>query len=343
MSSITDARRKEVLRAIVAGFISSQEPVGSKALLERYQLGVSSATIRNDMAVLESEGLITQPHASSGRVPTEKGYRVFVDSLHDLKPLSRPERKAMLTFLDGGVDLQDVLHRAARMLAQITDSAAVVQMPNLRVSMVKHCEVVALSPVRLLVVVITDNGRVEQRNVELDSVMEAEDVLRLRDVLNNALAGKTLAEATAHLDILEEQVALDIRPHLRKAANVLVDTLVEYPAERYILAGTPNLTRNSITSRGIDLSGILEALEEQVVVLNLLTRVPEVGNISVVIGEEHDDDQLRQASVVTTAYGTDGEVLGGLGVVGPTFMDYSGTMSRVSAVAHYVSDILGHE
>lgn len=343
MSSITDARRKEVLRAIVAGFISSQEPVGSKALLERYQLGVSSATIRNDMAVLESEGLITQPHASSGRVPTEKGYRVFVDSLHDLKPLSRPERKAMLAFLDGGVDLQDVLHRAARMLAQITDSAAVVQMPNLRVSMVKHCEVVALSPVRLLVVVITDNGRVEQRNVELDSVMEAEDVLRLRDVLNNALAGKTLAEATAHLDILEEQVALDIRPHLRKAANVLVDTLVEYPAERYLLAGTPNLTRNSITSRGIDLSGILEALEEQVVVLNLLTRVPEVGNISVVIGEEHDDDQLRQASVVTTAYGTDGEVLGGLGVVGPTFMDYSGTMSRVSAVAHYVSDILGHE
>ncbi|WP_435653796.1 DeoR family transcriptional regulator, partial [Corynebacterium stationis] len=100
MSSITDARRKEVLRAIVAGFISSQEPVGSKALLERYQLGVSSATIRNDMAVLESEGLITQPHASSGRVPTEKGYRVFVDSLHDLKPLSRPERKAMLTVLD---------------------------------------------------------------------------------------------------------------------------------------------------------------------------------------------------------------------------------------------------
>lgn len=343
MSSITDARRKEVLRAIVAGFISSQEPVGSKALLERYRLGVSSATIRNDMAVLESEGLITQPHASSGRVPTEKGYRVFVDSLHDLKPLSKPERKAMLTFLEGGVDLQDVLHRAARMLAQITNSAAVVQMPNLQVSTVKHCEVVALSPVRLLLVVITDNGRVEQRNVELDTIIEPEEVSRLRDVLNNALAGKTLAEATAHLNVLEEYVPLDIRPHLRKAATVLVETLVEYPAERYLLAGTPNLTRNSITSRGIDLSGLLEALEEQVVVLNLLTRVPEVGNISVVIGEEHDDDQLRQASVVTTAYGTDGDVLGGLGVVGPTFMDYSGTMSRVSAVAHYVSDILGHE
>lgn len=343
MSSITDARRKEVLRAIVAGFISSQEPVGSKALLERYQLGVSSATIRNDMAVLESEGLITQPHASSGRVPTQKGYRLFVDSLHDLKPLSQPERRAILTFLEGGVDLQDVMHRAARMLAQVTNSAAVVQMPNLKVSMVKHCEVVALTPVRLLLVLITDNGRVEQRNVELDTIIEPDEVARLRDFLNNALAGKTLNDATTHLDLLEESAPMDIRPHLRKAATVLVDTLVEYPAERYLLAGTPNLTRNHLTARGVDLSSILEALEEQVVVLNLLTRVPEVGNISVVIGDEHDDDQLRQASVVTTAYGTDGEVLGGLGVVGPTFMDYSGTMSRVSAVAHYVSDILKHE
>lgn len=343
MSSITDARRKEVLRAIVAGFISSQEPVGSKALLERYQLGVSSATIRNDMAVLESEGLITQPHASSGRVPTQKGYRLFVDSLHDLKPLSQPERRAILTFLEGGVDLQDVMHRAARMLAQVTNSAAVVQMPNLKVSMVKHCEVVALTPVRLLLVLITDNGRVEQRNVELDTIIEPDEVARLRDFLNNALAGKTLNDATTHLDLLEESAPMDIRPHLRKAATVLVDTLVEYPAERYLLAGTPNLTRNHLAARGVDLSSILEALEEQVVVLNLLTRVPEVGNISVVIGDEHDDDQLRQASVVTTAYGTDGEVLGGLGVVGPTFMDYSGTMSRVSAVAHYVSDILKHE
>lgn len=100
MSSITDKRRGDVLRAIVADFIASQEPVGSKSLVERYQLGVSSATIRNDMAVLESEGLITQPHASSGRVPTQKGYRQFVDSLHDVKPLSSAERTAMVSFLN---------------------------------------------------------------------------------------------------------------------------------------------------------------------------------------------------------------------------------------------------
>ena len=109
MSTSTDARRKEVLRAIVADYIASQEPVGSKSLLERYQLGVSSATIRNDMAVLESQGLISQQHASSGRVPTQQGYRHFVDSLHEVKPLSAPERRAMLNFLEDGVDLEDVL------------------------------------------------------------------------------------------------------------------------------------------------------------------------------------------------------------------------------------------
>ena len=167
MSTSTDARRKEVLRAIVADYIASQEPVGSKSLLERYQLGVSSATIRNDMAVLESQGLISQQHASSGRVPTQQGYRHFVDSLHEVKPLSTPERRAMLSFLEGGVDLEDVLRRSVQLLAQVTKQAAVVQLPNLKVSRVKHCEVVALSPVRLLLVLITDNGRVDQRNVEL--------------------------------------------------------------------------------------------------------------------------------------------------------------------------------
>ena len=182
MASSTDARRQEVLRAIVADYIASQSPVGSKALLERYQLGVSSATIRNDMAVLEAEGLIAQEHASSGRVPTQKGYRQFVDTLHDVKPLSAAERRAMLTFLEGGVDLEDVLRRSVQLLAQVTKQAAVVQMPNLKVSRVKHCEVVALSPVRLLLVLITDNGRVDQRNVELADVIDPEQTLRLRDI-----------------------------------------------------------------------------------------------------------------------------------------------------------------
>src|SRR5215470_6466237 len=131
-----DDRRFEVLRAIVADFVSTKEPIGSKSLVERHNLGVSSATVRNDMAVLEAEGYITQPHTSSGRVPTEKGYREFVDRL------------------------EDVLRRAVRLLAQLTRQVAVVQYPTLSTSMVRHLEVIALTPARLLMVVITDSGRV---------------------------------------------------------------------------------------------------------------------------------------------------------------------------------------
>lgn len=268
MSNSTDARRREVLRAIVADYIASQEPVGSKSLLERYQLGVSSATIRNDMAVLESEGLIAHEHTSSGRVPTQKGYRQFVDSLHDVKPLSASERRAMLTFLEGGVDLEDVLRRSVQLLAQVTKQAAVVQMPNLKVSRVKHCEVVALSPVRLLLVLITDNGRVDQRNVELDSIIDLMQTARLRESLNKALEGKTLTDASVELADLVENSPPDIRPHVLNAATTLIETLVERPSDRLILAGTSNLTR---IARDFPegLPSLIEALEEQVVVLKL--------------------------------------------------------------------------
>ena len=342
MSTSTEARRREVLSAIVSDFIASQEPVGSKALLERHQLGVSSATIRNDMAVLEDVGLITQPHSSSGRVPTQAGYRHFVDTLHDVKPLSKPERQAILHFLENGVDLEDVLRRSERLLAQLTKQAAVVAMPNLKVSRVKHCEVVALSPVRLLLVLITDAGRVDQRNVELDQIIEPDDVVRLCDLLNKALEGRTLDEASVELAQLTEHAPLDLRGHVLNCATTLIETLVEHPADRLIIAGASNLMRvaRDFPQR---LPGIIEALEEQVVVLKLLSKVPDLGNVSVVIGDEHEEDRLRSSSVVATAYGTDGAALGGMGVVGPTFMDYSGTISKVSAVARYVSDIVAGE
>ena len=156
MSSSTEQRRNEVLRAIVSDFIALHEPVGSKMLVDRHKLGVSSATIRNDMAVLEAEGYITQQHASSGRIPTAKGYRAFVDGLHQVKPLSSPERRAILNFLENGVDLEDVLRRGVQLLSQLTRQVAIVQMPDLRRGRVKHCEVVQLGTHRVLLVLITD-------------------------------------------------------------------------------------------------------------------------------------------------------------------------------------------
>lgn len=337
MAEYPQTRRADVLHAIVRQYIATQEPVGSKSLVERHQFHVSPATIRNDMAALEAEGYIVQQHASSGRIPTEKAYRVFVDSLHEVKPLSAPERRAIMSFLEGGLDLEDVLRRSVVLLSQLTRQAAVVQLPTLQVSRVKHCEVVLLSPMRLLLVLITDAGRVEQRNVELAQACTPEQVAVLRDVLNGALDGVTMVEASAALGELAGALDLpaDIVDPLSRCVSVLLDTVVEQPNDRLILAGAANLTRIPVV-----LPSVLEALEEQVVMLKLLANVPDPGRVNVLIDSESGDHHLRGASVVTTGYGAQGSTLGGLGVVGPTHMDYLATMSKVHAVAQYVGVII---
>lgn len=137
---MSNERRLEVLRAIVQDYVSTSEPVGSKALLERHQLGVSAATIRNDMAALEDEGLIAAPHTSAGRVPTDAGYRVFVDRLSQVRPLTPSQRRAIQAFLAESIDLDDIVERTARLLASLTQQAAVMQYPSLRRSRVRHIE-----------------------------------------------------------------------------------------------------------------------------------------------------------------------------------------------------------
>src|ERR687898_809105 len=179
-----EERKLEVLRAVVEDYIATEEPVGSKALAERHHLGVSPATIRNDMAVLEEGGYIAQPHTSAGRVPTDKGYRLFVDQLSTVKPLSSPERRAIGTFLETAQDLDDVVDRAVRLIAQLTQQVAVVQYPSLRRSALRHVELVPVGTRHLLVVLITDTGRVEQRTLELVADLDESVVARLRTRLN---------------------------------------------------------------------------------------------------------------------------------------------------------------
>jgi heat-inducible transcriptional repressor len=332
-----DERRFAVLQAIVADYVSTHEPVGSKAIVDRHNLGVSSATVRNDMAVLEEDGLIAQPHTSAGRIPTDKGYRQFVDRIAQVKPLSPAERKAVQSFLEGAVDLDDVLRRSVRLLAQLTQQVAVVQYPTLTRSTVRHLEVVALTPARLMLVLITDSGRVDQRVVDLGDVLDDADVARIREILNGALAGQRLGEASAKVAELPETGPADLRMTLTMIATVLIETLVEHPEERLVLGGTANLTRHADFPG--TLRSVLEALEEQVVVLRLLAASKDSGLVTVRIGEENEAEDLRGASVVTIGYGA-GTPLGGMGVVGPTRMDYPGTISAVHAVARYVGEIL---
>ena len=334
-----DERRFAVLRAIVADYVSNQEPVASKAIVDRHNLGVSSATVRNDMAALEEDGYIAQPHTSAGRIPTDKGYRLFVDRLSEVKPMSSAERRAIRTFLDGATDLDDVLRRSVRLLAQLTRQVAIVQYPTLTHSTVRHIEVVQLTPARVMLVLITDNGRVDQRMIDLGDVVTEEAVGRLRAMLNTALADHRLTDAAVRASELIEDAPAELRDAMTKVATVLVEQLVEHPEERLVLGGTANLTRNVADFPG-SLRQVLEALEEQVIVLKLFAVANSPGTITVRIGEENEAEEMRSTSVVSIGYGAHQTLLGGMGVVGPTRMDYPGTIAAIRAVANYVGEIL---
>jgi heat-inducible transcriptional repressor len=333
-----EERKVEVLRAIVEDFIATNEPVGSKALADRHNLGVSPATIRNDMAALEEEGLIAQPHTSAGRVPTDAGYRLFVDRLTDLKPLSTAEKRAIRTFLDDAVDLDDVLYRAVKTLAQLTHNVAVVQYPSLSRSRVRHVELVELTPTRLMLVLITDTGRVEQRVVELPAPVTSDDVGDLRLTLNAKLRERYLSEAPEIVADLPGEAPPQLRGLLATLTAVLLETLVEQHSDRIVLGGTANLTEHALDFPAI--RPVLEALEEQVVLLRLLDQSVSTSQIVVRIGNENEHVGLMSTSVVTSGYGTEGAALGAVGVLGPRRMDYAHTIARVSAVARYVGDLL---
>ena len=333
-----DDRKLDVLRAIVTDYVSSQEPVGSKSLVERHDLGVSPATVRNDMAALEEEGYITQPHTSAGRIPTDKGYRLFVDRLGSLKPLSTAEQRAIQTFLSGAIDLDDVLLRTVRLLAQVTQQVAIVQYPTLSYSTVRHVELVALSSFRLLLILITSTGRIEQRTFGVPE-HDDETVAELRAHLNAAAVGHSSPQAAVRLSKLVRELPPSLEIIGQAAIATLLEMVGSETSSRMVVGGMPNLTRYGAEFE-TTVKPVLEALEEQVVLLKLLGEASTADEVTVRIGHENPYKELQSTSVVASGYGSQLDTFATLGVVGPTRMDYPSTMASVRAVARYVGRFL---
>jgi heat-inducible transcriptional repressor len=341
MSEVLQDRPLEVLKAIVHDYIASKEPVGSKSLVERHSFGVSAATIRNDMAILEEEELIVAPHTSSGRVPTDKGYRLFVDRLSEVKPLSPAEKAAIEGFLSKSSDLDETLGHTARLLSQLTNQVALVQYPSLGKSAVRHIEIIAIDEKRLLLMLITDSGRIQQHVFEVGSAFSAGELEKLRNLLNESLAGKPLPEVKA----LVKQVSQKATGKLKDLADKVVPNLLQLvdanSQEKILLAGTSNLARREEDFPG-SISPVLEAIEEQVVLLKLISEMQaDQHGVSLRIGRENTVDALSSTSVVVSGYENQGSEIAKVGVIGPTRMDYSSNIGAVRAVARYLTKSLG--
>ncbi|MHA7860275.1 heat-inducible transcriptional repressor HrcA [Tessaracoccus sp. Y36] len=328
-----DDRKLEVLKAIVTDYVASREPVGSKALVERHKLDVSAATVRNDMAALEEEGYITQPHTSAGRIPTDKGYRLFVDKLARIKPLSGAERTAITTFMNGTADIDDLVMRTVRLLAQLTRQVAIVQYPVAQHDVIRHIELVSLTAERLMVIVVQSSGRVDQSVLDAPALDEAR-LHGLRQKLASATVGRAAADAADALVRVLDTIAPEDRAFSAPVVATVLETIAAEPASQVVVAGVPNLAGAAFET---NMRPLLEALEEQVVLMRLLG---EAGgdDITVRIGQENTAQGFQSTSLVASGYGADFRA--SLGVVGPTRMDYPSTIAAVRAVARYVSRFL---
>src|SRR5918994_1845566 len=325
-------RSLAVLRAIVRDSVASRGRVGSKTIVERHSFGVSAATIRNDMALLEEEELIAAPHTSSGRIPTDKGYRVFVDQLTDVRPLSQAQRQAIETFLGESSDLDELLARTVRLISQLTKQLAVVQYPSFGSARVRHVELVSLAPTRVLCILISDSGQVEQRLAELDHPVAEETLADLRSRLNETaalLSGEIEAADRRHAAVLHTLAAT-----LAEQARV-------QRSDRLVVAGAANLVRTDQDFAG-SILGVIEAIEEQVVLLRLFGEMAgDEHAVAVRIGRENASFGLGETSIVSSSFAIPGRDVSRLGVVGPPRRDYSHSRAAVRAVARSLSRPLG--
>lgn len=337
-------RSLEVLRAIVKDYVATREPVGSKTIVDRYSFGVSAATIRNDMALLEDEELITAPHTSSGRIPTDKGYRVFVDHLSGLHPLSVAQRQAVERFLDGASDLDEVLARTVRLLSQLTHQVALVQYPSLGRAHIRHIELVPLSTTRVMSVLITDTGRVEQRLIDVHAGVDVEFLAELRAVLNTKLTDVALTDAAGTLSTIADGFVPERRALVGDVVASLRDQVAANRSDKLVMAGAANLALTADDFGG-SIYPVLEAIEEQVTLLKLFAEMEadRTTGLSTRIGHENASFGLGDASVIASEYTTAGGELARVGVLGPTRMDYSTNLAAVRAVARYLSRLLGDD
>ncbi len=335
-------RKAQVLRAVVRDYIRTGEPVGSGALTKRYRLGVSAATIRNEMAALEELGYLAQPHTSAGRVPTDLGYRFFVDTLPQLPELSEPQQQAISSSIDEHLsDLEDLMRRTAQVLSRLTPYAAVALSPSLGHERLVRAELVPVGGAALLLAV-TDSGHVDKRTVELPEDATPVVVQRASAAIERALGGLSYAEALPEVARLAKEAAdPQERAILRAAAEAFVALDREPSGEHAFVGGVGNIAGEEAFERRETVRQLFEALDEEATLLRVLHGLSEATDtVAVGIGQENPHPAMQEASIVIARYRVGDRTEGAIALIGPTRMEYPSAMSTVGAVARRLSDVI---
>lgn len=339
VKNVLSDRRQRVLAALIEEYVARALPVGSRTLTERYQLGVSPATVRNELSVLEDEGYIAQPHTSAGRIPTDVGYRAFVDNL--LRSGIAPDEERYGTVVDelrrNATELDALLEQTSAALARLTDCLSVVLAPSVFTLRIKQVSLIALSRNRVLVVLVTEDGQVFNRQMEFDVEIDAEELACVQNFMGEMLAGKTLQEVEHGLSWGMAEAFRN--PLVRVILEEVLSCLRESEGARTYRLGMSSLLTKPEFSHADALLPIMQVLEDETVLLHVLDDAAVHGaGPSVCIGSENKAAALSGVSVVASRYGR-GDAAGVVAVIGPTRMNYSKVIQAVRAASAALADI----
>jgi heat-inducible transcriptional repressor len=330
-----EPRKQDILKAVVREFTVTAVPVGSQALVSRHFFNLSSATVRNELSELADLGYLVQPHTSAGRIPTDRGYRYFVDFLMDLQTVPTQ----LETFIQGELrsapaDPQALLERVATTVAAVTQNAAIATLPHGPQARLKHVDLVSLEPTEVLVILLVEGNLIRQHVMSVSRPVEQAELSRLANKLNRDLVGKDRDGLELRLKRLARGLEKEIVTRLAQTLELFeqgVETLVLHD-------GVRNLLRQPEFAEASRLHQVLEVLEETRHLATLLQELVGESEMQIVIGSENQATQLRSCTVVLTTYGPTRRIRGVLGVLGPTRMDYGQVVARLQAVARRASE-----
>jgi heat-inducible transcriptional repressor len=335
-----DKRKRSILQAIVDDYISTAEPIGSRTIARKHDLGVSPATIRNEMADLELLGYIEQLHTSSGRIPSAKGYRFYVDSL--LAPIQMSDKEITLIknwYQEKTRHVEEVFQETAKILSKITSNISLVLVPQVTQCAFKYLKFLPFDDCRAILVVVTDTGFVENKVIDIPTGLSFNDLQRIAEHINKRLSG--LSFDNIELSILREiQNDMLINVDLFETAiGILKDALVVEKNERLYLGGTTQLLSQPEFKNIEKVKSFLDMLEEEHLLSNILQKQKNDGVI-VTIGDENKYSGIQDCSMVQATYRIDGQIVGTVAVLGPTRMDYGKVMSVLEFMHNHLGEVL---
>ncbi len=341
MANYLTERSQKILEAIIEEYIATAQPVGSKVLTRTLGIKLSPASVRNVMAELEELGYLTSPHTSAGRIPTEKGYRFYVDSLLRVSDLDvRQKDQIQLKYRQQGLQMADMLREASRTLSTVCHYTGLVMVPRLKTTIFRHIEFVKLSPRQVLAVFVTQSGLVQNKLIEVDEDLHPRDLEKITNYLNQAMTGLSIQEVRARIitEMAEEKALFDRL--LRRAFVLSSAALDDEPTGDIIIEGTSHFLEQPEFADLPRMKRIVQTFEQKSILVDLLDRGLEAKGVQVIIGSETEYTELADCSLITAAYSGKRGTLGTLGVIGPYRMPYSTIIPIVDYTANLISRLL---